>query len=94
VYYTYIIFSDVLNAFYVGSTQDLEKRIDQHNNSNGSKFTKRAKDWRVVYSEIFQTRADAQKREYAIKRKKSKTYIEWLIGNRQSVPKAFGKVGG
>ncbi|WP_461598456.1 GIY-YIG nuclease family protein [Winogradskyella sp.] len=63
----------------MGLTQDLEHRTSQHNNTKVSKFTKRAKDWRLVYSESFEIRAEAQKREYAIKRKKSRAHIEWLI---------------
>ena len=82
LYYTYIIFSSTLNSYYIGSTENLDNRVIQHNNSNGAKFTKRAKDWELVYSETFETRAEAQAREYSIKRKKSRVYIAWLIGNR------------
>ncbi|MEQ9404165.1 MAG: GIY-YIG nuclease family protein, partial [Cyclobacteriaceae bacterium] len=33
MFFTYIIFSEKLNKFYVGSTQDLTIRLDDHNNS-------------------------------------------------------------
>ncbi len=45
-------------------------------------FTGRAKDWEIVYSEMFESKQEAQKREIAIKKKKSRTYIELLITGR------------
>jgi predicted GIY-YIG superfamily endonuclease len=78
-YSMYIIYSKCLDAYYVGSTENISNRLLCHNNSSGSKYTKRTKDWVLVYSEDFVTRSDAQKREYAIKRKKSRKYIEWLV---------------
>ena len=35
--------------------------------------------WKLVYTEIFSTRAEAAAREKKIKLKKSRKYIEWLI---------------
>ena len=76
----YILYSSILDRFYVGSTGNLEDRIYRHNNS-GSKSTKAASDWILVYSEIFQNRPDAVKRELEIKRRKSRKYVESLILN-------------
>ena len=78
-YFVYILYSSNLDAYYVGSTQNLGDRVHQHNKKSGSKFTKHAKDWKIVYSESYDTRSEAQKREYEIKKKKSRKYIEWLI---------------
>jgi predicted GIY-YIG superfamily endonuclease len=44
-----------------------------------SGYTSVAKDWKMVYTEIFETRIEAIKRENQIKKKKSRKYIEWLI---------------
>ena len=79
MFFTYIIYSKSLNRYYVGSTHNLEQRVIEHNNSKGSMFTKRSRDWKLVYHESFKTSSEAQKREYEIKMKKSRTYIEWLI---------------
>ena len=78
----YILYSQGLDQFYIGHTHDLQDRLFRHNNS-GSKATKKANDWKLVYTESFQTKADATKREYEIKQKKSRKYIEWLISSRQ-----------
>jgi predicted GIY-YIG superfamily endonuclease len=42
---------------------------------------KKTNDWKLVYTEIFQTKSEAAKRELAIKKKKSRKYIEWLISS-------------
>ncbi|MEM6514592.1 MAG: GIY-YIG nuclease family protein [Bacteroidota bacterium] len=76
----YIIYSDKLDRYYIGSAENTSIRVVQHNNSNGSKFTRRSNDWTLVYCEVFDTRSEAQSREYAVKRKKSRKHIEFLIG--------------
>ena len=74
----YIIYSASLDRYYVGSTGNIEDRMFRHNNS-GSKSTKSASDWVLVYSEDFETRSEAVQRELEIKGKKSRKYIERLV---------------
>ena len=64
--YTYILkCSD--NTLYTGWTNNLEKRIKDHNDGKGAKYTKARRPVELVYYEIFETKEDATKREYAIK---------------------------
>ena len=77
-YYVYILYSETINQYYVGQTQNIEERLQQHRNSR-SKSTKKASDWVLVYSEVFAFRADSVNRESEIKKKKSRKYIENLI---------------
>lgn len=64
--YTYILkCSD--NTLYTGWTNNLEKRIKDHNDGKGAKYTKARRPVELVYYEIFETKEDAMKREYAIK---------------------------
>ncbi|MBM3415426.1 MAG: GIY-YIG nuclease family protein [Bacteroidetes bacterium] len=74
----YIIYSASADEYYIGYTENLEERLYRHNNS-GSKATKKANDWRVVYTETFELKSAVVIREYEIKKKKSRKYIEWLI---------------
>lgn len=64
--------------YYVGSTDDLENRLRQHMNGK-VKATKSKLPLQLVYKEYFPTRGEAQKREYQIKRWKSKKMVEALI---------------
>jgi putative endonuclease len=79
-YYCYIIYSRQLDRFYVGHTEDLSIRVDQHR-SGASKYTSKATDWELVYKEQFADRLLAQRREREIKQKKSRKYIEWIISS-------------
>jgi putative endonuclease len=90
VFTVYILRSESTANYYIGHTEDLARRISQHNDLDyhGSKYTKRSKGpWICVYTEQFSTRAEAMKREKMIKSKKSKKYIDLLI-SRQS-PEGF-----
>ena len=81
-FFVYIIYSKFLDSYYIGSTGDLEDRLFRHNNS-GSKYTKKAKDWVLKYTEPFDTNSKAVSREMEIKNKKSRKYIEYLISNQR-----------
>ncbi|MDD5572103.1 MAG: GIY-YIG nuclease family protein [Bacteroidales bacterium] len=74
----YIIYSAVLDKYYVGYTENIEQRIRKHN-SNHKGFTGKKYDWVLKYSETFQTKQEAIKRETQIKRWKSRIKIEELI---------------
>ena len=77
-FFVYIIYPASLDCYYTGSTGQLEDRLYRHRNS-GIKSTKKAKDWTLKYTESFDTYAQAAARELQIKKKKSRSYIEYLI---------------
>lgn len=52
---------------YTGSTNDLKKRIMEHN-QNKSVYTKRYVPWRLVYYEAYFSEGDAREREQKFKR--------------------------
>lgn len=82
-YSVYIIYSSKLDKYYVGYSEDVAVRLEEHN-SGISAFTSKATDWIIKYREEFVSRELAHSRELEIKRKKSRKYVEWLI---QSDPK-------
>ena len=69
-----------MDQYYVGQTENIAERLYRHNNS-GSKSTKKVNDWQLKYSEMYVSRSEAVKRETAIKKMKSRKYIEGLIGS-------------
>ncbi|MGD9899613.1 MAG: GIY-YIG nuclease family protein [Calditrichaceae bacterium] len=78
IWYVYILYSESINRYYVGSTSNLVWRLERHNLGWG-KYTKNGIPWILVYSEQFETKSLASKREREIKRKKSRIYIESLL---------------
>ncbi|MDD5362225.1 MAG: GIY-YIG nuclease family protein [Ignavibacteria bacterium] len=79
-FYTYILKSKIKDKYYIGSCEDLSLRLERHNSGN-SRSTKGYLPWEVVYSEEYQTKSEALKREYYIKRQKSKDFIKRLINS-------------
>lgn len=65
--YTYILRCKD-GSLYTGWTNNLEKRLSDHNAGKGARYTKSRRPVELAYFESFQTREEAMKREYAIKR--------------------------
>ena len=66
-YYVYILLcSD--GTFYTGYTKNVEERARLHACGKGARYTKMHKPKKVVYVETLDTRAQAMKREKAIKK--------------------------
>ena len=72
--------------FYVGSTDDLERRVAEHNSEEKVfwKYTHKNGPWRLVWAESHKTRGDAMKREKQIKRMKSGKWVSENLLNWQS----------
>lgn len=65
--YTYIVRCKD-GTLYTGWTNNLEKRIKDHNAGKGAKYTKSRRPVVLAYYETFETKEEAMSREYAIKR--------------------------
>jgi putative endonuclease len=83
MYFTYIIYCDVIDKYYIGSTNDLERRLQDHQRGK-DRFSRQGKNWQLKHFETFHTRQQAYERELEIKRKKSRPYIEKLISSAGS----------
>ena len=79
-YFVYILKSEKLNKYYIGSSSDPDKRILGHN-SGKAIFTRKGIPWTLVYSEQFKSKKEALEREKYIKRMKSRIFVEGLIDN-------------
>lgn len=64
--YTYILECKD-GTYYTGWTNNLEKRLKDHNDGKGAKYTKPRFPVSLVYYEEFQTKEEAMSREYVIK---------------------------
>ena len=68
-------------SYYAGWTNDLKKRLEDHNLGRGAKYTRAHLPVILVYYESFETKAEAMRREAAIK-KLSRSQKERLIASR------------
>ena len=72
VFWVYILWSETAGRYYCGSTDDVERRVRQHNDPDyhGSKTTKRFEGpWMLIWSEQHATRAEAMAREKQVKKR-------------------------
>ena len=79
-YFVYLIVSNLKKNkkfSYVGYTNNLKKRVNLHNTGKGAKFT-RGKKWKLVYYEKYDSKSDAMKAEFKLKKnyKNRKKIIE------------------
>lgn len=78
-YIVYVLLSVSAKKSYVGLTNNLEKRLKEHN-SGSSTFTKMYKPWKLIYTEEYENREDASKRE---------KYLKSASGRKQVMKKLF-----
>ncbi len=79
MFHLYILQSERNQKFYVGSTGNLEDRIVRHN-SGRSKATQSGIPWKLIYTENFETRSQAYRREMELKSWKSHERLAQLVG--------------
>ncbi|MFH1575639.1 MAG: GIY-YIG nuclease family protein [Candidatus Nealsonbacteria bacterium] len=81
MYCVYVLKSKINNSYYVGSCEDIIKRITLHNKGL-VKSTKRYSPWELVYKEEFSSLKEARQRELQIKSWKKRVAVENLIKSR------------
>ena len=75
-FFVYIL-ENTVGRFYIGSTDNLNRRVEQHNDAERGRntFARKNGPWRLVWSEEHLDRASAMRRERAIKAMKSAAWI-------------------
>jgi len=66
MYYIYAISSQSRNYIYVGITNDIDRRIEEHNNGL-NRTTKPYRPFKLILVEKFETRIEARVREKFLK---------------------------
>jgi putative endonuclease len=77
IWFTYIIeCSD--KTLYVGTTNNIEKRMAKHNAGKGAKYTRGRTPVKIRYTCSFESRAEACRFEYTLKQYSKKEKIELI----------------
>jgi putative endonuclease len=77
-FYVYILQSETEQSFYIGYSQNLENRVNEHNLGN-TRYSKSKRPWKLVYHEIFDDKTEVIKRERFLKKQKSRAFYLKLI---------------
>jgi len=82
MFYVYILHSTTSDIYYVGHTDDVERRLEEHNHSEKTDtFTSKHRPWEVMaVFECSEERSPALKCERFIKKQKSRRFIERILG--------------
>ena len=83
MFVVYVLYSEKFERTYVGFTNDLERRLKEHN-SKQNKSTKAYVPWTVIYQEQSKTRIEARKREKYLKSGIGRDFIKTIKRPRSS----------
>jgi putative endonuclease len=76
----YILYSEPFHKYYVGHTNDIQRRLSEHNELSLTSYTFKYRPWKLMAQiEISETRDIAMKVEKYIKSQKRKSFIELVI---------------
>ncbi len=80
MYYVYVLYSKVHDRFYIGMTNDLDRRITEHR--FGTTYTtSRMKDFQLVYYEACRVKEDATARESQLKTGFGRGYLRKRVAH-------------
>ena len=65
-YYVYILRCKD-GSYYTGYAKDVKRRVEQHRNGQGARYTRMHEPEKIVYVEKYDNRSEAMKREREIK---------------------------
>jgi putative endonuclease len=80
MYYVYILQSLKTSKLYIGHTDDLDRRLEEHNTGRGGQYTRQNGPWKLVYSEQHPSRSSAIRREQFLKSTKGSQEKKKLAG--------------
>jgi len=80
VYYVYILQSRKNGTLYIGQTNNIDRRIEDHNTGRGGKYTRQNGPWLLVHSEKQPDRISAVRREKYLKSTRGSLEKKQLAG--------------
>ena len=75
----YVLYSEKFDKIYIGFTSDIEERLKAHNELATKGWTIKFRPWKLIHSELFETKANAMSREKELKTAKGREWIWQLI---------------
>ncbi|MGM7724492.1 GIY-YIG nuclease family protein [uncultured Metabacillus sp.] len=72
-------------SYYAGYTVDLKQRLKKHNEGKGAKYTRGRTPVKLLYSEMYETKSEALKREISFKRLPRKAKEKYLNESRSNI---------
>ena len=87
MYSVYVLLSESTNKLYIGQTNDLPRRLLEHE-TGLARYTRGRGPWKLILSEQYYTRAEAMKREKSLKSGKGREWLKTMLNGRAGPPQA------
>ncbi len=71
----YVLYSVNFDKIYIGYTSDIEQRLLSHNEFATKGYTLRFRPWELLYTESYEIKKDAMRREKALKSARGRKWI-------------------
>ena len=78
-FHIYVLYSEAYDEIYVGYTADLAARILSHNQLAKKGYTTKFRPWRLFYTESFESKESALRREKELKSARGRKFVRDLI---------------
>jgi putative endonuclease len=76
VFAVYVLENQNDKSWYIGQTDNLKRRLQEHNNKQGGRTTKRKLgEWKLIYAEAYIDKRDAIGREKFLKGGSGRKYL-------------------
>ena len=75
MFFVYILYSNSIKKYYVGHTDDVDRRLNEHN-SGQTIYSSRGKPWILIHREEFSSRSAAMLQESKIKKRGIGRYLQ------------------
>ena len=85
MFFVYIIESEVNGSYYIGQTNNLEERLRRHNLLR-NRSTKSYAPWKLLHSQVYETRSEAMKVKSYLKKLKKRSLVQkWIEDQHRGV---------
>jgi putative endonuclease len=74
----YILYSEKCDRYYIGYSENIDARLERHNNGVVT-ATQKCKPYILKAYKTFLSELEARKEERRLKKGKNRKYLEWLI---------------
>ncbi len=81
MYFVYILYSMSSRKTYVGYTNDINRRVQEHNITESSGFTLRYRPWTLIRTEQYASKSEALEREKYLKTGKGREEVKFHVVN-------------
>ena len=78
----YVLENQKDKSWYIGQTDNLKRRVQEHNSKQGGRTTKiKNGEWKLIYAEAYIDKRDAMGRERFLKGGSGRTYLKKQLSN-------------